>query len=288
MIYHRLSRKEQSRYKTDGYLAPLSVLTSDEVAFFRKKFDETLDAFGPEVNPHDIRQPQLHFDWAHTLSRYPRLVDYVEDLIGPDIMVCRGTFFWKDSGGDFYSFHQDAYPLGFSEEHADKFLTAWIALSPSTKANGCMQFVPGSHKVVEDHTDKIFENDFDQKSVVSRGLTVDKDTEQMDKVYVELEAGQMSVHHAHLLHGSGPNMTEDRRIGIVFRYQAPEVKQSIPLRHKVYMARGQDRSGLYEMVDAPPSKDLAAAVASSKAYVRNHEESEVFQKQSSLIRELES
>src|ERR1700694_3160173 len=142
-----LSVSQVASYERVGYVTPIDVLMPAESSYYYQNFTAVRNALGNEANPHDIRQPQLHFRWAYELATHPLVVAAVEDLIGPDILLCRGTFFWKDAHSRaFYPYHQDAYGLGFDAHAARLFVTAWIALTDSTAQSGCMKVIPGSHK----------------------------------------------------------------------------------------------------------------------------------------------
>jgi len=134
-------------------------------------------------------------------------------------------------------------------------VTAWIALSPSTPASGCMDFVRGSHRnAILPHEDT-----FDANNLLSRGQEVRVDVAPEDRVPIEIHPGQMSLHHGLTIHGSGPNTSDDRRIAAVVRYVTPEVAQQVADRDYAMLARGVDRTGNF--INYTPPRDLFDAAS---------------------------
>jgi non-haem Fe2+, alpha-ketoglutarate-dependent halogenase len=279
-----ISPEQIQQYQDEGYLFPIQVFSSEEVDHFKSEFEKTKTLVGENVTPHDLRQPQIHFRWAYEIATHPKILDVIEDLIGPDILVSRGSIFFKDPGPGYYTFHADAYPLGISDEHAGKFASVWIALTESNEENGCMQVIPRTHLAKIEHTETLFAEEHNQNSAVSRGLTVMMDLERAEKVSLVLQPGQMSVHHANLVHGSGPNRTNQSRIGIVMRYMAPQVKENAKLNHPVIVARGSDAYGYNDHLGDPPKGSLEDGLRAMAAFVAGHPEGYIYQKQSSLLK----
>ena len=128
-----------------------------------------------------------------------------------------------------------------------KRVGVWIALSKVTEAHGCMRFDPGSHHLeIIEHRDT-----FDEHNYLSRGQIAQHEVDEARTVKVELEAGQASLHHGKLLHASGPNRTDERRIGFVINYVATSMRQSVAEHDYAVLVRGEDRYGHFELVPAP-------------------------------------
>ena len=163
-----------------------------------------------------------------------RILDAVQDVIGPDILTAGTTLFIKepDSSG-FISWHQDARYIGM-EPH--DWVTGWLAISDVTEENGCMQMIPGSHTApLKDHIDT-----YGEDNLLTRGQTV-PDVDESKAVPVPLKPGQLSLHHPRIIHGSGPNRSAERRIGFALQsYIAPSVRQVLGEMY-VQQARGTDR-----------------------------------------------
>ncbi|NNE23602.1 MAG: phytanoyl-CoA dioxygenase family protein [Rhizobiales bacterium] len=241
------------RYHEDGYCFPVDILSRDEAAHYRSQL-ETLEAriAGSRVgNKGQLNYPQVIFKFAAELVRHPALLDIVEQIIGPDILVWGGTFFTKEPHTDSYvSWHQDMRYWGLDD--TDGQVSAWLALSPVTVANGCMRFVPGSHKgAMVEHNDTFANDNF-----LTRGQEAAVEINENDTVQVELAPGQASFHHGKLLHASAPNHSDERRIGFAINFIAPHVRQTVASQDFGILVRGEDRYGNF--VHVPwPKEDLS-------------------------------
>ena len=128
-------------------------------------------------------------------------------------------------------------------------VTAWIALSPATVDSGCMDFVKSSHKnPILPHNDT-----YSDTNLLSRGQEVAVDVREEDKTHIEMAPGQISLHHGLTIHGSGPNVSDDRRIGVAIRYVNPNARQLVADRDYAMPARGVDAQGNFVHV-RPPSE----------------------------------
>jgi len=147
------------------------------------------------------------------------------------------------------SWHQDLTYWGLDDAEET---TCWVALSPATQQSGCMMFVPGSHKKqLVPHVDT-----FDDNNLLTRGQEIAVEVNEEDGVYVELMPGQASVHHGHLFHASGPNTTDDRRIGSAIRYIKPSMKQRTGDKSLVALVSGEDRYGHFTIAEPPKGRLL--------------------------------
>jgi len=187
--------------------------------------------------------------------RTPRILDVVESILGPDIMVWGSTFFVKEPHSESYvSWHQDLRYWGFD---SDAQVSAWVALSPVTRENGCMRLVPGSHKgELVDHNDT-----FDESNLLTRGQEAAIPIDEQAVVHVELAPGQASFHHGRLLHASAPNRPDERRIGLAINYIAPHVRQVVAKTDFAMLVRGKDRFGHFQHVPSPAGDLTDDAVA---------------------------
>jgi non-haem Fe2+, alpha-ketoglutarate-dependent halogenase len=196
----------------------------------------------------------LLFTWANELARHPKILDAVEDVIGPDILCWSTTFFTKEARSpSFVSWHQDATYWGLS---TDDVITAWVAFADAPVESGAMKFWPGSHLRNQlEHRDT-----FAADNLLSRGQEIAVDVPAGEGVDVVLKAGEMSLHHVLLVHGSGPNTTDDRRIGYAIRYIPPHVRQ-LKVRDSAMLVRGHDRHGNFDLEPGPRADLDAAAIA---------------------------
>ena len=239
-----LTSKQLKQYKDQGYIAPINILSLEEVTkikteieYIEKKWPDELIGLGRN-NVHYISPV---FDQVVHNSK---ILDVVEDIIGKNILVGGTTLFIKEPYKRGYvSWHQDAKYIGF-EPH--NWVTAWLAITDSNEKNGCMRMWPGTHKEkIRDHKDR-----FDKNNLLTRGQTI-QNVSLKDTVPNVLSAGQLSLHHPMIVHGSGPNKINSRRIGFVIQsYIGTNVDQVIG---KVYVqqARGKDSFNYHEHTKRP-------------------------------------
>jgi hypothetical protein len=245
-----LSDAQIRAYRRDGYLCPMTALSPAEAARYRAKLEAAEAAAGGSLPLPYRHKPHLVYAWAHDLILYPKILDAVEDLIGPDILAWESVFFTKEPHTeDYISWHQDITYWGLEAE--GDVVTAWVALSPSTVASGCMRVVPGTHlREVVPHSDT-----FGEHNMLSRGQEIAVEVDEAHAVDLVLEPGQMSLHHVKIFHGSHQNRADDRRIGFAIRYLPPHVHQDVAA-DSATLVRGEDRFRHFELEPAP-AFDLA-------------------------------
>ena len=252
----RLSKDQQDQYWRDGYLFPIDIMDRDEAARTRQVLEETetvwLDNGLPlPLNTYKRVNSNVVMPLSARLAADPRILDVVEGILGPDILVYGAEYFIKEPRTrQIVSMHQDLTYWGLGATSG--MVTMWLALSPVTRASGCMDFVAGSHKnPILPHEDT-----FDENNLLSRGQAIKVDVPEADRVPIELQPGQISLHHGLTIHGSGPNTSDDRRIGFVVRYIRPDVAQEIGDKDYAMLVRGADRSRNFVNF-MPPSRDFA-------------------------------
>ena len=201
-------------------------------------------------NKRQLNHTHVIFRFAYRIATHPRILDAVEAVLGPDILIWGSTFFIKPPhGANFVSWHQDLRYWGLD---GDAEVSAWVALTPATEASGCMRFVPGSHKgELLAHSDT-----FAEDNLLTRGQEAAVDVKDEETVPVPLAPGQASLHHGKLLHRSGPNRSDERRIGFAINYISPHMRQVVAREDFAMLARGTDRFGHFRLVP-PPSEDLS-------------------------------
>jgi hypothetical protein len=251
-----LSTAEITRYASDGYLSGRTLLTPEETTYYR---DGCERGCGPMVHDGGRRQsttrvkPYLLFPWAAELVRHKRILDCVESLIGPDIMVFHTTVWLKEPRSEtFVPWHQDATYFGLAPfEH----VTAWVALTDSTPENGCVQIIPASHTTGQrPHFDQP-----DPKAMLSRGQTLADEVQEERAVDMVLRAGEVSFHHTLSFHRSGINRTDTRRIGIGISYIPTRVRHIGQTRLSATLVRGIDRHDHFDHEPAPIAEADEAA-----------------------------
>jgi hypothetical protein len=245
------------RYIQDGILYPLPALDADEVAFYRARIDELDRRVGGLSRSIQVVQPQLHFRWAYDMATSPRVLDAVTALIGSDVLVHSASIFCKDPGdGRFVAWHQDGHYWRLT---APRLVSAWIALSASTRESGCLRVVRGSHRERLPHREHA-----DASNMLASGLCLDIEIDPAFAEDVVLKPGEMSLHHEQIVHGSEPNRSKYKRVGFAIRYVAPEVSQAIE-HHAVILARGRDPYGHYAHLVEPPGEDIEEGLARCRA-----------------------
>ena len=239
-----LSDQQIKFYNEKGYVAPIDVLSIQEANEIREEI-ETIEKKWPNA------LEGLGRNYVHMISPVfnnvcinNKILDAVESVIGKNILICGTTLFIKNANEKgFVSLHQDAKYIGL-EPH--NWVTAWIAVTNSNEDNGCMRMWPGSHK--EDL--KNHEQKFDENNLLTRGQTIaNVPIEETEPIV--LKAGQMSLHHPTVIHGSGLNRSNDRRIGFVVQsYIGSNVDQVLG---KIYVqkARGEDTQKFHEYSNVP-------------------------------------
>ena len=251
------------QYRDTGYLAPIRVLTPCEAAEIRAKLEAFETVAGPLAGK--LRQKShLLFTWLNDLIRHERILDAVEDIIGGDILCWGTSFFIKEQRDpSFVSWHQDSTYWGL--EPAD-IVTAWIALTDSTVENGAMRVAPRTHTMAQvPHRDT-----FRPENLLSRGQEVMVEVDDSQADTLTLQAGEMSLHHVRLIHGSEPNQSNHRRIGFAIRYLPTYVRQVVGNHDWATLVRGQDHYGNFELERRPDADMSEAAQAYHAAVVGGH------------------
>ncbi|MEM7120831.1 MAG: phytanoyl-CoA dioxygenase family protein [Pseudomonadota bacterium] len=252
-----LSTEQTERFARDGFLAPVDVLNEADAASMRERL-EAIEASAPADLPiADFRRTAAHvvFTPVDELVHDARIVDVMESLIGPDILLWDSDLIIKEPNTPgFISWHQDLRYMGI--EPLESF-TAWLALSPATGDMGCMRFLPGSHRRgllehVDTHADT---------NLLTRGQTVRDGIDETQAVAGPLMAGQMSIHHGLALHASEPNRSDHRRIGLAMRFLAPSARQTKGERDYASLVRGSDHEGNFLAMPRPQGDLMPEAVA---------------------------
>lgn len=259
----RLTAAAIERYERDGYYFPVPVLSTAEAAAHRERLERVeRDLGGPLRGIYRIK-PHLLLTWLADLVRHPAVLDAVEDVLGPDILCWNTSFFTKEARSPGYvSWHQDATYWGLSEPDV---VTAWVAFTDSTPANGNMRVIPGSHRAPVPHVDT-----FHPDNLLSRGQEVTVQVEEARAADIVLRAGEMSLHHVLIVHGSGANPSGDRRIGFAIRYVPTRVRQTAGPRDSATLVRGRDAFGHFD-AEPRPERDLDPAMLAVHAEISDRQ-----------------
>ena len=242
-----MSALPQSRidsFHENGFLFPIRVFTTQETRALRGRLEEAeagaapgRGTGGPARSAHHPRLgvgsgSRSAHRGADLGGARPRCAALVHGLVH------------QGAGPAFVSYHQDATYWGLEPHHV---ATAWIALSDASEKTGPMRFVPGSHKgpLFEQH------ETYGKDNLLSRGQVVKTDVDESQTVLAPLAPGEMSMHDVRVIHGSEPNLTGDRRIGMVLRYCATDVRQTKAEGDRAILVKGVDNHRHFEMIPRP-------------------------------------
>ncbi|MFT5111313.1 MAG: non-heme Fe2+,alpha-ketoglutarate-dependent halogenase [Parasphingorhabdus sp.] len=216
-----LTNQQVREFQEQGFISCIDVMSEHEAASYLARLEEIETNFPEEVNPENRNNAHLSFCSLDELVHHPVIVDAVEDLIGANISLWGSVLFIKEpSSKGFVSWHQDGTYMGLNPMD---FCTPWLALTPSNLVNGCMSMIPGSHKQnIRNHVDT-----FEEDNILTRGQVV-PDVDESTAYDLILKAGQMSIHHAEIIHGSRPNRSQQRRVGYAMQaFMGPHVRQVV-------------------------------------------------------------
>jgi Protein involved in biosynthesis of mitomycin antibiotics/polyketide fumonisin len=229
------------QYRSNGFASPIRVLKKSISAELADRV-QNLRKTNPDLAERALgTNCHLLFPWLHELTHMSEILDEVEKVIGPDILLWSASFFIKDPGSkSFVSWHQDSTYWGLNPL---EIVTAWLALTPSKTSNGCMRVIPGSHlRGQSEHKDT-----FDDDNLLSRGQKIEIDIGDEKVVDLLLEPGEMSLHHVRIFHSSNKNVSNSVRIGFAMRY-IPAYTSQEGTRTFAELVRGEDK---YRNFDTP-------------------------------------
>ena len=256
-----LSQQQVESYRDKGVVFPAQILTTTELARYLGLYLELEELMKGRARPSQLAQAHLYYDWVYELATHPRILDLVEDVLGPDVVVWSASFFTKPPHDPGYvSWHQDATYWGLD---LSEVTTAWLALSDSTVENGCMRTVPGSHtQPILSHLETHAED-----NLLSRGQVVEVEVDESEALDVILKAGEASLHHVNIIHGSNANSSNSCRIGLAIRMATPRVKQT-GYQFPAILGRGRDPYHHFEYAEKPAHGNTEEAMAAHIADYR--------------------
>jgi hypothetical protein len=255
----RLTADEIAAYARDGQVTPAWRLPPARLAAMQDALARLIAA-RPDVAPDFIALPHVPWEGPGGIgiareffgfATDPDLLDLVEPLIGPDIVMWASAVFCKPPAvGREVPWHQDGqyWPI-----RPRATVTIWIALDDVAADNGCMRIIPGSHRMGE------FSHEVsDREDLVLNNVLNDPRLDLGTARDIVLEAGQVSLHDVALVHGSQPNVSGRRRAGYAIRYMpstshydrtlamgGASVTAPVEFRERpIWLVRGVDRSGL--------------------------------------------
>jgi non-haem Fe2+, alpha-ketoglutarate-dependent halogenase len=257
-----LTAEQVASYRHNGFLYPLPALGPQEIAASLAGLERLEGELGRPVAEADVKwrsHGYAHSPWIDALVRHPRILDAVEDVIGPDILVWTCTFFIKEPGSKtFAAWHQDGAFFGLEPNEQ---VCAWVALTDASREAGCMEMLSSRGRPhMLHHEAKGLKN-----SINRAGQTIVEPFDKRQPTAMALQAGEFSLHHEFAVHRSAPNHAAHRRVGIGLNYLPPHVKVNGPLRLKAMLVRGEDRHGHWDLIDPPQAERDPAALATHQA-----------------------
>ena len=209
-----LSSEHVRQYSRDGIAYPIPVMSADEALRFRTSFEHLEACMDRRLGY--AAMTHLFFRWSFDLACRTSILDIVEEILGRDLLI-EGTLILCKYANDpsLVAWHQD---FKYAAHDNAATVSVWVALTDSSSMNGCMRVIPGSHKAgIIPHSDRVIEHNM---------LTYSIDVEESYSTDIELKAGEMSIHHPGIVHGSLPNRSDDKRIGFVIRFVTPKFPQT--------------------------------------------------------------
>jgi Phytanoyl-CoA dioxygenase (PhyH) len=264
-----LTSDQMARYEELGFVQSLPVLSRDDVDYFREWIEKTWQVLGGRVTRADGLH--LFFRWAWELATHRRLLDCLEELLGPVILLKHTRLFYKyGKSAAWVGWHQD----GITERLEDGRAPAiWLGVTEASVENGCLRVIPRSHRIgILAHYSRRNQDDVaslcsplqkptplvaDENELSVKLARVPEGLEPAHEVV--MRAGEMSFHHPLLLHGSNPNVSDNPRIGLSATYTTPDLHKSAVA---VALVRGSLRShDTFDLVSEPPARSLSDAAS---------------------------
>lgn len=254
-----LTPEQKAHYEEKGYFFPVRVLDKTEATELRTRFEKYFSEHWDRIKDLPAREHnrvliETHtvLNWVYRIASHPHVLDGVESILGPNLLVWSSAWFPKmPKDKKYISWHQDATYWGL---HPPNAATAWIALSESTTENGCLRVVASTHKgpLLPQIETYAWDN------ALSRGQEIAVEVDEAKTVDLVLKPGEMSLHHIGIVHGSKPNQSDKPRIGFAIRYISPDVVQDGVVRQCAVLVRGEDDYGHFDLID-PPADDVISA-----------------------------
>ncbi len=198
----QLTADQVDHFARHGWVAPVRVMSVEAADELRERLEREEQRLGGPLSGTMLQKPHLVYSWLADLVFNDSILDAVEDLYGPDLLCWSSTLFAKEAKTtSFVSWHQDSTYWGLSRPDV---VTAWCALTPSNRTNGALEVISGTH-----HLDQLPHHDtFAKENMLTRGQEIAVDIGDATPTVIELEPGEISLHHVRLVHGSAPAAEE--------------------------------------------------------------------------------
>ena len=253
-----LSQEQVASYHHNGFLFPIPALTPGEIATCLAGLERLETELGSAVADADVKwrsHANAHSPWFNTLIRHPKILDAVEDVIGPNILVWTSTFFIKEPHSPtFAAWHQDGAYFGLDPHEQ---VCAWVALTDASREAGCMEQLSSRGAPRELHHEPLGL----ANSINRAGQTIMEPFDETNPAAMALPAGSISLHHEFAVHRSALNNASHRRVGIGLNYIPTHVRVDSPVRLCAMLVRGEDTYGHFDLIERPSAERDAAALA---------------------------
>ncbi len=241
---HHATPEQVAFFRKEGYLKFGRIFTEKEMNELTVHVDEMIAALPEGKRPESMDVPHFEDPWLFRYLADERVLDVIEDFIGPDIVLWSSHFIAKPKGdGRAVPWHTDGAYWG-NRLSPMEVITLWLAVDESSVENGCMRVLPESHTAFKHHIDNYVPVDTNSNVFHNRipAELIDENT----AVDLDLAVGECHFHDAWTIHGSNPNHSDKRRCGYTMRYMPAHVvlhREGWNSGHKVYLLRGEDRTG---------------------------------------------
>ncbi len=239
-------------YAKNGFFSPVDAISKAQAEELRQDFEAAEEELRGDTERLSLLKayPNRLLPSFDNATRNETLVAAAKEILGENILVWSAALFIKEAASTkIVSWHQD---LTYWQLNDIKEVTCWLAVSSARKQAGCMKFIPGSHKnTIVPHNDT-----FDENNLLTRGQEISVEVNENEAVYAELDPGQASFHHGLLFHSSGPNTTDDRRIGSAIRYISASMKQKTGDCPLVTQVSGNTDYGNFKIMPPPKGRLL--------------------------------
>jgi ectoine hydroxylase-related dioxygenase (phytanoyl-CoA dioxygenase family) len=244
-----LTKQQIRAYETEGFVSGIPIENEAGALRYQRQFDALEAKEGRENCQTGMLDRHFDLEFIWQLATHPKILECIEDLIGPDVLLLATHAFCKygPQQEKFVAWHQDVTYWGLEPPEA---LTAWYAIDDSDCENGCMRVIPGTHLGFREHGKSEREGNL---LSVNQEAAISEDEEKGAVDFV-LKAGEISIHHGTIIHGSLPNRSTRRRCGLTIRYIPPWVKpvdSASVKRWKAILLRGQARYKNFETTPKP-------------------------------------
>jgi hypothetical protein len=270
-----LTHEQVKSYRHDGFLYPVPALGTDEAARCLAELERAEAFLGSPLPKAEMKwrgAAYTYLPWVNELVRHPRILDIVEDVIGPDILVFWSTFFIKEPAAPtFAAWHQDATYFGL-EPYGH--VTAWVALSDASREAGCMEVLSsqGAPRQLRHAAAQL------ANSINGAGQLIVEPLQEDKAIAMTLRAGELSLHHTLCPHRSAPNRASHRRVGLGISYIPAHVRPVGSYRMPALLVRGTNTGGNFDLLPSPSGEFTDEGIAlherTYKRYRENYYEQE--------------